>query len=91
MVDTASYESLTEAQKKRIRSTVEELNGSMTRIESEKTFQKEAIDDLFDEVKIDKALVKKIASTYFKSSYQKDNEDREEFQKFYVGILHPTE
>ncbi len=57
-----------ETDRKKIKDAMVEMSNSMTRIEAEKDLQKNIIEDLSDEVGIDKKYLKKLANTYHKQS-----------------------
>lgn len=82
-----SIHSLSEEQKKRLKGVILEVSYSMTRVESEKDYQKEALSDISVELGIDKKIVNKMAKTYFKDSFDQDVESFETFEQWYDGLL----
>ena len=54
------------ADRKTIKDAMTEISNSMVRIESEKAFIKEAIEELNDKVDIDKKYLNKLARVYHK-------------------------
>lgn len=57
-----------EEDKKRIRGAFEEISNSFLRIESERAFQKDAIDSLAEDVDIPKATLRKAARVFHKQN-----------------------
>ena len=53
-----------EEDKKRIRGCMEEMSNSFVRMESERDFQKEAINALAEEVQIPKSILRKTARAF---------------------------
>jgi hypothetical protein len=59
----------------------------MTRAAAEKDLQKEAINEIFDQLGIDKKIVRKMASAYFKANYNAVVEEEQNFQDFYNMVI----
>ena len=57
-----------EEDKKRIRGAFEEISNSFVRIEAERSFQKDAIDSLAEDVDIPKATLRKAARFFHKQN-----------------------
>lgn len=82
--------SLSTADKQALKGAVQEVNDSLTRVASEKTLQKEILDGISDKLGLDKKLVRRLASTYFKSSFKSEVEEHEAFEDFY-NVLFSTD
>jgi hypothetical protein len=82
-----SINSLTETQKTELRNAIKSLNDSMTRVASEKDFQKEAIAAAADKSGVDKKIIRRMANVYFKSNYDEVKEEQEKFEEFYDGVM----
>lgn len=82
-----SPNSLSNEDKKKLKNVIYALNDSMTRMAAEKDLQKEAINEIFDELGIDKKIVRKMATTYFKANYNNVVEEEQNFQDFYNTVL----
>lgn len=82
-----SINSLTSEQKDRLRNSIRELNDSMTRVASERDFQKQTIDDVSDKTGVDKKIIRRMAKVYFRSTYQQEQEDNRQFEEFYDGVM----
>lgn len=83
--------SLTTEQRKRLKGTIQELNDSMTRIAAERDLQKEAIDDLHDELGIDKKVIRRLAKTYFNANFQTEQEEHKTFEEFYELVINSSD
>ena len=58
----------TDEDKKRIRGAMEEISNSYTRVEAERDFVKDAINELSDDVGIPKNILRKMARIYHKQN-----------------------
>lgn len=76
-----------EADRKRIADAMKEISNSMTRIDSEKDFQKEALNDLSEEVGISKKYLAKMARIYHKQNLSEVTGEMEDIQELYETIL----
>lgn len=68
------------ADRKHIMDVMSEISASKTRVEGERSFQKEAINDLYDKFKIPKRLLNRFAKAYHKQNYQEELAVDEEFE-----------
>lgn len=82
-----SPNSLSNEDKKKLKNVIYALNDSMTRVAAEKDLQKEAIGEIFDELGIDKKIVRKMATAYFRANYNSMVEEERNFQDFYDSII----
>ena len=64
-----------------------EISNSMTRIDAEKDFQKAAIEDLSDEVGIDKKYLKRLANTYHRQNLVEVTTEADGLQSLYETCL----
>jgi DNA-directed RNA polymerase subunit N (RpoN/RPB10) len=85
-----SVESLSDGDKKRLRGAIQELNDSMTRVAAERDLQKETINKVFEDLGVDKKLVRRMAKVYYKANYNEEVEENENFEKFYTKVLKDT-
>lgn len=76
-----------EADRKVIKDAMTELSNAMVRIESEKNFIKEAIEDLNDKVGIDKKYLKKLANIYHKQTLSEVTGEVEDLEALYESCL----
>lgn len=82
-----SINSLTEIQKTDLKNAIREMNDSMTRVASERDFQKEALNNVADKTGVDKKIIRRMAKVYFKSNYAEEQEDNRKFEDFYDAVL----
>jgi hypothetical protein len=66
---------------------ITEVCGSLTRVDGEIEFQKEAIEKISEELGVDKKLVRKIAKTKFDGSFEDMKEKNEEFESSYALLV----
>ena len=77
---------LSDDAKKKLTGAMNEMSGSMLRVEAEKDLQKNIINDLFDEHKIPKKVLSKMARVYHKQNFQEEKATHEEFEQLYHTI-----
>lgn len=82
-----SPNSLSSEEKKKLKNAIYAINDSMTRVAGERDLQKEAINEIFDELGVDKKLVRKMAKAYFQANYNSMVEEEKNFQDFYDSII----
>lgn len=82
--------SLTEPERKRLKKAIMEMNDSMTRVAAERELQKETINTLFDELGIDKKLVRRMAKAYYKANFGEEVEENKAFEESYDLIIKNT-
>lgn len=71
---------------KTLRSGIEEISTIMTFIESKKEAEKEIINNLFDELKIPKKIIRRLAKTYHKKNFVEETTINNEFEALYEGV-----
>jgi predicted solute-binding protein len=59
----------------------------MTRVASERDFQKETLNTISDKTGVDKKIVRRMAKVYFKSNYSEEQEENRQFEEFYDGVM----
>ena len=77
---------LSDDAKKKITGAMNEISSSMLRTEAEKDLQKNIINDLFDEHKIPKKVLAKMARVYHKQNFAEEKATHEEFEELYHTI-----
>ena len=82
-----SINALSNDDKKKVKNVIYALNDSLTRVAAERELQKEAINELFEELGIDKKIVRRMAKVFYKANYNTELEEHNSFQEFYDGIL----
>ena len=75
-----------ETQLKAIRSAIDEINVSMTKMDFEKQLIKEIIDVAYDNFKIPKKILKKMATVKYKQTFTDEVAENKEFEALFDGI-----
>ena len=75
------------ADRKKIRDALQEISNSMTRIDAEKDFIKDAIADISDNFKLSKKTVSKLARVYHKQTFNVETEAFQEFENLYEEVV----
>lgn len=73
--------------KKAIKGLVGEVSGSMTRMEGERDFQKEAVKRIADDHDLDKGLLKRMCKVYHNQRFNTEKEDFDEFETIYTEVF----
>lgn len=77
----------TTTDKQKLKEMIGEITKCMLRIDAEREAMKEIIKDAADRYKIDKKLVRRIASTMYRSNYADVQAEHEEFETLYETIV----
>jgi len=72
--------------RKAINSALSEISGSMTRVEAERDFIKEAIKNICEQYEIPKKAFRRMAKVYHKQNFNQEKEDHLEFENLYETI-----
>lgn len=78
------------AARKAIKKCMEEISGSMTRIEGERDFIKEAITDICEEYQLSKKTFRRLVRTYHKQNFSNEVAEHEEFELMYEQLTNET-
>lgn len=78
------------ADRKAIKSALDEISGSMTRIEAERDLIKEAISNTCDNFGLNKKTFRRMAKVYHKQNFTQEREEHEEFETLYETITNTT-
>jgi archaellum component FlaC len=73
--------------KKRIKGCIEEISNSLTRIDSEKAFIKEAVESCAEDVAIDKKHLRKMANIHHKQNLSEVVGEIEDVEALYEGVM----
>jgi len=84
---SVSVAALSQADKDAIKQTIQEINDSMLRMDSEKSFIKDQIDALADQTGIDKKHLRRAATVYYKSALQEEIENHDSFIELYNEVF----
>ena len=83
---TTLYGSFDENQLKSIHDALSEISNEMTIIDSHKEAIKDVIDALYDNFKIPKKVLRRMAKTHHKQSFQEEVTEDNEFEALYIGM-----
>lgn len=72
---------------KKLKDGIEELTNSMTRVDGEKDFQKEAIENLSEESGIDKKHIRRMAVDSHKDQFKKKANEFDEYASLYESVM----
>ncbi len=82
-----SINSLSDSQKKELKEAIVQLNDSLTRVASERDYQKDSINAISDKTGVDKKIIRRMAKVYFRANYAQEQEDNRQFEDFYDGVM----
>ena len=74
------------AARKAIKKCMDELSASMARIDGERDFIKEAIDNICEEYEMSKKTFRRLAKVYHKQNFSKEVAEHEEFETMYEQL-----
>lgn len=78
------------AARKAIKKVMEEISASFTRIEGERDFIKEAINDCAEKYELNKKTFRKLAKVYHKQNFSREVAEHEEFETMYEQLTGET-
>lgn len=76
--------------RKAILDCMKEISASMTRMEGEREFIREAIKDICDKQTLSKKTFRRMAKVYHKQNFNLELEEHEEFENMYQAITNTT-
>ncbi len=76
-----------EKDKNELRGVLQEISNSMTRMDAEKEYIKEAIAAASEKYQLNKKYLRKMAKVYHQNNFTDEVSDMEEFQKLYETII----
>ena len=82
-----SVNSLSDADKKKLKNAVLEMNDSMTRVSAERDLQKEIIGKMAEDLGVDKKLFRRMSKVYYKANYSQEQEDNRNFEEMYDEVM----
>ena len=82
---------LDESGKKALRSFCGEMSASMTRMEGEREFQREAIKEFADKWEIDKKLLRQVARVYHKQNFYTVSGEQHTMEEVYRQVFEVDE
>lgn len=75
------------ADREKLLKVIQELDNSMTRVDAERDFQKEAIEEICEELDIEKKYVRRVARIYHKQNYSLVQQEQEEVEQLYETVV----
>jgi|LakMenE18May11ns_1017448.scaffolds.fasta_scaffold9668411_2 hypothetical protein len=78
------------ADRKAIKGALDEISGSMTRIEAERDLIKEAIANTCENFGLNKKTFRRMAKVYHRQNFTQEREEHEEFETLYETITNTT-
>ena len=76
---------------KALKGFVTEMANSLTRMDSEREFQKDAVDEAAETYNLPKTMLKRMAVQYHKNTFDKVVSESEDFQELYESVFVPNE
>lgn len=86
----STFGTFTDEELKVLKNGLREMSDVMTMQESQKEVLKDITNSIFDELKIPKKIIRKMAKTYHKKNYNEVVAEQEEFELLYEGIVAET-
>lgn len=74
-------------QLKRLKDAIREIDVAMTQIDNQKDQIKQIIDDIHDELDIEKKLIRKMGKVYHKQNFANVKIENGEFETFYENVI----
>lgn len=69
-----------------IRDGIEEISNHLTKIQDEKTNINDIIGSLYDQYKLPKKLIRRMAKVYHRQSFTEEVTEDNEFEALYTGV-----
>lgn len=70
-----------------LKKALREYSDVLSMMESQKEVMKDIINSLYDELKIPKKIIRKMAVTYHKKNFTEVSAEHEEFELLYEGVI----
>lgn len=87
---TVNISSLNEQERKKVKNAIMEMNDSMTRVAAERDLQKEVLNKMYDELGLDKKLLRRMSKAYFKANFNEEVDENKAFEESYDLIIKNT-
>ncbi len=72
---------------KKLKEGIRELTNSMTRVDGEKEYQKEAIEELAEQFVIEKKHIRRMAVDSHKDQFEKKAEEFDDYTQLYESVM----
>jgi hypothetical protein len=69
-----------------VRDGIEEISNHFRKIDDENQAIKDIVDSLYDQYKLPKKIIKRLAKVYFKQNFSQQVVEDKEFEALYVGV-----
>jgi hypothetical protein len=69
-----------------IRESIEEISVHFQKIESENLAIKDIVDVVFDQYKLPKKIIKRMAKVHYKNTFSQQVVEDKEFEALYIGV-----
>jgi len=76
--------------RKAVYDCMKQISDSMARIEAERDFIKNAVNDICEEQELSKKIFRKMVKVYHKQNFQQEVQTHEEFETLYETITQTT-
>jgi hypothetical protein len=76
-----------EQDKKALKDVLVEISNSLTRMDAERDYIKEAINEASEKFDINKKILRKMAKVYHRNNFTDEVTEMEEFQTMYESII----
>lgn len=83
----SAFGTFTDTEIETLKKGLREISDVMTMMEASKETIKETYSHLFDELKIPKKILRKMAVTYHRSDFDKLSTEHEEFENLYESMI----
>lgn len=77
--------------RKKLYNAVVEMSNSMTRVDSEKDLQRDIINDISEELDVEKKYVRKIANIYHKQNLSEVRNEMDEVEILYEEMINTVQ
>lgn len=85
------FGTLDDNQSQTLRDGIKEISVHLSRIDIEKEAIKDIVASVFDETKVPKKMINRLARVYHKQIFSEVVVEDNEFQSLYAAIVNPTE
>lgn len=82
-----SINALNQVERKRLKDAINEMHDSFVRASAERDLQKDILSKVETDLNVDKKLVRRMAKTYHKSTFNQDVERDKLFEEFYDVVI----
>lgn len=86
----SSFGTFTDEELNTLKNALREYSDVMTMMESQKEVMKDIVNSLYDELKIPKKIIRKMAVVYHKKNFSEVTVENQEFELLYEGVISKT-